>query len=280
MLRLWNKAKTLEQEVSNKLRLLYNYLRWLSIDVVAGSLILFDFIVTSRDLTPPISVYIELGLSIWIIYTIDHLLDGKETRALYGRHHFHNRFRRRIKILLLIAIAVGIINLFWLPHEILFWGFALGFFALSYLFLSKVFGSIGFKEFTAAIGYGLGIYLYTIVSLGSSLIFFEVFQLFILALCNLLILSVFEEREDLESGFPSLVTLIGKRKVLFVMGMLLILSFGLSLLVLYLTNSLIHLFYLISTSLYLVILVLKQFFKLKERYRILADGVFFISIFF
>ena len=70
----------------------------------------------------------SLGLTVWIIYTIDHLRDAKKIshQASTERHRFHQRnFRILICPLDGVAILVDVLTIFFIRKQILEWGLIL-----------------------------------------------------------------------------------------------------------------------------------------------------------
>jgi hypothetical protein len=99
---------------------LYRLVNLLSIDVAGGavcSALFFAYLLNVRIL--PYGV-IALGLSVWIIYTVDHLLDAKKIKApaATARHRFHqDNFKVLCAAVLLATILNGIIILF-IRHQV------------------------------------------------------------------------------------------------------------------------------------------------------------------
>jgi hypothetical protein len=91
----------------------------------------------------PWQAYLTLALAVWVIYVGDRLLDislfGANTDKLGPRHHFHNRHRKWLMVL--VALAIGIACFFLLTqmprtifkYLILGGVFVAGFFGLSML---------------------------------------------------------------------------------------------------------------------------------------------------
>lgn len=59
----------------------------------------------------PVEAYISLGLAVWAIYVGDRLLDisllGRQPERLEPRHRFHERNRRWLRVLMVVALAVA-----------------------------------------------------------------------------------------------------------------------------------------------------------------------------
>lgn len=143
----------------------YNYLQILSIDIVIGAcagMLFFDRLI-GADLRP--LLYLLLALSVWCIYTFDHLLDARQIKkaASTPRHAFHQKHFRTLAILLIIlgSLGLGMAFYFLKIKFILFTGLALGSLILSSFVLLKILPRkwAFFKELSIAILYVVGIML-------------------------------------------------------------------------------------------------------------------------
>src|SRR5690554_6802588 len=93
-----------------RLRIFYDNLQILSIDIVLGAcagMLFFDRLI-GADLR--MLLYVLLGLAVWCIYTFDHLLDAKQIKktASTPRHAFHQKHFRTLAILLGIFGSFGL----------------------------------------------------------------------------------------------------------------------------------------------------------------------------
>lgn len=74
---------------------------------------LYMFAKTWRVEYLPWSVYISLGLMVWLIYVVDRLLDasirGGSSEKLEARHYFHRKHRRRFAALAMIAGVAALV---------------------------------------------------------------------------------------------------------------------------------------------------------------------------
>ena len=113
----------------NTISRIYRFIRILSLDILAGVICGYTFarIILGSD-CPPLTPVI-LCATVWLIYTLDHLLDamarkGRSARPAY-RWHYQNR-----KILWPVLLAVGLttagLSLAFLPARILIFGCVLG----------------------------------------------------------------------------------------------------------------------------------------------------------
>src|SRR6478752_4226225 len=117
----------------------YRYCNYLSLDVACGAMVCASFF--ARILHVQLRPYglASLGLTVWIIYTADHLMDAhKLTReASSQRHRFHQQNFRVLVIVLGVAAFVDLLVIFFVRKPILNWGIALSTAVLLYLFFQR-----------------------------------------------------------------------------------------------------------------------------------------------
>ncbi len=116
-------------------------LQHLSVDVVAGSVAMGILAVKVCHAEVPLAWWFVLPLTVWVMYTLDHLLDATQTdRApTIGRHLFHRRHAGVLSywILVLGAIALGL-TLVYLPHQIIVGGMLISVIILLYFISLRV----------------------------------------------------------------------------------------------------------------------------------------------
>lgn len=113
----------------------------LSLDVVLGSIAVGIFAINLLSVKPNPAWFFILAGAVWVVYTLDHLLDGLKHKGkshIY-RHWFHYKHRKAI-ISAMLAVSLFTIGLAFtfLDRNILVWGiylslFVMGYFALHYL---------------------------------------------------------------------------------------------------------------------------------------------------
>lgn len=113
----------------------FQYFNILSFDVVLGSIMVAIFACLVLDVEIQISWLVIIALSVWVMYTADHLLDawqGKE-KITISRHRFHYiHLRRILPIWITAAITTITLSFIMLDKEIIFLGFLLGICILIY----------------------------------------------------------------------------------------------------------------------------------------------------
>lgn len=204
---------------------------WLSIDVVVGSMAGMYFFMDLFHASLSWPAFALLGLAVWSIYTLDHLIDIRSIRTeLVPRREFHRKFRKTLWFLLILTVLIGLVGAFtWFG-----WGKEL---QLTLIFALLIVGSrvmirkIGpgwMKEFSIAVFYVIGIVWLPLLRADAvditwiSLLFLPGYIL--LAFLNLLMLSFLDRDEDAKSGFFSVASTLPTQKIIQLIRQL---SFGL-----------------------------------------------------
>lgn len=264
--------------------------RILSLDIAAGACVCTLFIAKFLKVALPFSCVLALGICIWLIYTIDHLLDAWRIKhqAHSARHYFHQKYFKTITVFFLLLALCSASLLFALPKVVIQWGIVLilwvsvYFLLLFYLRPTLLFQ----KELAAAILYTSGVFLAP-VSLSnqpfteSLLIVF--IQFLFIALMNLITFSFFEKEMDHVDGHISLVKLAGTkitRWLLTGLGMIVTSSSLFFLIIVPITSSLFKAELLMfGMALTLLAMVLKpSIFRRNEIYRVIGDSIFFYPL--
>lgn len=252
-------------------------------DVVLGAIFLLAYVSSSYKITLPFSVYWALGSAIWLIYTVDHLMDSRKgTGELSERHAFHRRYFSELIMVAGVVQALAIFNLYFLPVPIIREGALLGAICVFYLLLIWVFKSFWVKELVVATVYATAIFLpaYAMDKL-SVIDILPILQLSIIALLNLCLFSYIDLEEDQRNGFGSIVTRCGNRSSLLISG-LFTLALLLNIVCFMFFSGDMHLqwLYLLMTITLLIIWINLDYFRINDRYRIVGDGIFFLTIIF
>ena len=201
---------------------LYNYFNFLSLDVVLGSLAGMGFFAHLLRVNLVLEIYLVLGLTVWIIYTLDHLLDVRKTKNQPSspRHKFHFKYGKPISFALTFAFILVVAMLIFLPtlHFLIVPGVILAGVITLILGLFYFLGrkTAFLKEFLIALFYILGIalapYLFKQTPIPPQLYIFGVFY-FLIAWINLLILSYLDRDLDAKDGFNSVINWITPKKL-------------------------------------------------------------------
>ena len=268
------------------------YFRILSLDVALGACVMTYFFSYYFGQMTNWAYYVSLGLTVWLIYTLDHLLDARKIphQAHTPRHRFHQAYYWQIFTLwTIVFLLTGFLSFQLLTYTTLVYGLFLCILVGIHFLLGKIhiLHRLFFfqKEIRIALVYGLGVALAPFsLSQQVQLIPFLLLliQVILMASVNLLIISYYEAETDKKDHHQSIVTLFGEEIVqrLAYLFILLVLLIGIILAILlwnkkvFLTECILVLMIL---SLYTV-LKIPHYFKNHERYRIWSDSVFFYPL--
>ena len=195
----------------------------LSIDVVIGSLFCGVLVVKLLRIDLGFSWWFVLPISVWIIYTLDHIIDGYKLKENVhtSRHYFHFQyFKPLIYILLIVAVINLILVLFFLEKQIVIFGVIAAFITGLYLFGVYVFRKkrswFFQKELFVAIVYTIGIWGGPASLIAFNLLPFQwlcLIVFFILVFTDLLIFSLYESEADRLDGHNTLALNLGKKGI-------------------------------------------------------------------
>jgi hypothetical protein len=202
----------------SKLKKLIYFLHWGSFDICLGVMSLMLPLYFQIHIKPTLAWFFILPSTIWLIYFFDHLLDTLKTNAVISeRHAFIQKHQFVLKIVAALTIVINVIlvikffRFFHLIKSIWIVLTCIIYFLLNY-FKIKWF----IKEFFAAIIYAGGICFYPYVVNENnfiSQIFITAFcmQLFVLALINLLQISIRETNTDKYLQVKNISNVIGQK---------------------------------------------------------------------
>ena len=184
---------------------------WLSLDVVIGAMASLYFFQELLHVSLDWSAFVLLGLAVWTIYNLDHLLDARKiANTSSPRRAFHRRYQVVLGVGILIAVGSGLVGAFyWMG-----WGkefqltliLALSMFGCRWAI--QKFGPVLLKEVSIALFYVVGTIWLPLLRAEAAdlswavLIFAALF--FVLALLNLWMLSFLDREEDRQDGFLSI----------------------------------------------------------------------------
>ncbi|MFD2034385.1 hypothetical protein ACFSKL_06260 [Belliella marina] len=272
----------------NSLKKFYSYLNFLSFDVVLGATAGMAFFAHLLGVFLIPEIYLILGLTVWIIYTLDHLMDAKKTKTQPStpRHIFHFRYGNPIQFALVIAFLLVVFMLIFLPSlrflivpGIVLAGVITVSLALFYFFGRR---TAFLKEFLIAIFYVLGITLAPFLLKDTQIptpFFLLAAAYFLIAWINLLILSYLDRDSDQKDGFNSVLNWVTPRKLNTFILFLAILGILLSC---YLLISQVSYFHIYTSILLLMLLIHVVYFldnkKNKETIRKILEASFLLPL--
>lgn len=261
-----------------------HFIQNISLDITAGALVMTLFLAELYDVQLSGAMLLGLGIAIWLIYTADHLFDAYKSKpgSENPRHAFHQRYFKPLVGFGIIVFAVGLWNLQFLPGKTIWFGIALAVLSGLYLLYSFYSQRAIKKELLAALVYTGGLAAAPLsislsISLDQLLI---LFQVFLLAYANLMLIPIFELKIDLKDKHDSIVTIKGKKRVEEMTKGLVLLSMALTLIQVFVfqENPSAQAIFFMMAIVILALLLKPELFKTFQLYRILADGIFFLPL--
>lgn len=256
---------------------IYRVLNLLSIDVALGAVAgaLFFARVFSVHVMP--QGFLALGLTVWCIYTADHLLDAwtiKHT-ASTARHRLHQEKFQLMFVLLIIALVVDICLALMVRTQILQAGLILGLISGIYLLLSRKL--LVFKELVASILYTAGVLLpvwaiYSGDVPGRQIVVVAEFAAIVFI--NILLFALLSHSEDVEDRQPSIVIRLGRRFTTSLLVFMFALVFALVGMNIGRDNWFQQSIILVMNTMLLLIFLFPNYFRQHDRFRLLGDAVF------
>jgi hypothetical protein len=259
----------------------YRFLNVLSIDVAVGAVIGAMFF--AKIFNVPLLPYglISLGLTVWIIYTADHLIDALKVKQIASseRHRFHQKYFKILFAALIVGVVTDTVQLFFIRKIVFLEGLGLAIVILIYFLIQR---SLKFlKEVTGAILYSGGVLLIpmsvnTEALTNTQMILITQFAL--TALINLFLFSLFDKEQDERDQHSSFATIMGEKATRASLIILFLIQITLSsaLLLLAMEKSAIV---LIAMNVVLFLIFFRRnYFQINDRYRLLGDAVFLFPI--
>ena len=178
---------------------LYRFLNLISIDVAAGAMVCSAFFARIFQIQLLPDSLAALGISVWVIYSVDHLLDAHKLKkdASTKRHLFHQQHFRAVSMVVIAAVVIDFILIQDIRKPIIIWGTVLISVILLYLLFQRLLGPL--KELIGALLYSFGVLLPALslhtTTASSSLILLMV-AFILTALINLVLLAWFDLEHD------------------------------------------------------------------------------------
>ena len=190
----------------------YRLISILSLDVVAGAVVCAIFFIRVLDTSVTYSL-VPLGLTVWIIYTADHLLDAHRIghAASSPRHLFHQRHFNKLRIAMGCVAVLDLLSLWFVSRAVLMGGIVLAFLVLLLMLMQRAYPWL--REIIVSVLYTCGVLLPSIAqarisyTVAHSLLFI---QFSLVALTNLLVLSWLDRECDFKDGLTSFTLLAGQ----------------------------------------------------------------------
>lgn len=184
----------------------FRFVNTLSLDIVIGALASGYFVTKLLDVELGFVWWIVLALSVWIIYTLDHLIDAYRLKneAHTLRHKFHFQYRKEIIVTVFFTTIVNaVLVILLLDRAIIIFGLTLSVYTGLYLLMIFLWGNKNFalmqKELFVGLIYAVGIWGGPMAVLKYQLTHLEVgffISFFFLVLSDILVLSHYEVNSD------------------------------------------------------------------------------------
>ncbi|MCF8303051.1 MAG: hypothetical protein K9I94_07230 [Bacteroidales bacterium] len=265
----------------------------LSLDIALGTLGGGALAKTVTQVSLPLTYWIILPLTVWAIYTTDHLIDGLKVKenAKTLRHYFHYIHAKKLAVAgalsatIAISLAIAYFNIL-----LIYFGLGLGMVVLLYFVVIKISENKQYwlfqKEFTIAFAYTAGIWGAPVIIAHFNLNLIEWLMIgvfFLIALSNLLLFSWFEYDVDKNSNFKSFVRMIGKQNTTVILRyvFLTVLIVELTLTVKLFNdagNTAPAIILLMMTVVLSTLFLAPKFFVKKHKYRFAGDCIFILPI--
>lgn len=194
--------------------------QWLSLDVVLGALASGGMVAHLLQVRMPGIWWVALPLSVWVIYTTDHLLDAHRLgmHARTERHRFHVRWFHPLLWIWGLALLSCVTWVAWMvPRPMLWLGLAGGGLVLVHLGLVWLIGNRVSWMFQKELGVGL---IYSVGVWGGPVVLVEggwnpawtvaALQFLGLAWFNLVTFAWYDRHADAAAGQSSWVQALGR----------------------------------------------------------------------
>jgi 4-hydroxybenzoate polyprenyltransferase len=265
-----------------KIGQLYQRFNLLSFDVAGGAIA--SALYFARILHVQVRPFgvICLGLTVWIIYTADHLFDvwSIKTPASTTRHKFHQQHFGLLLALLVLATGVDLVVAFLIRATVFRWGIALTAVVGIYFLIQAKLKFL--KELAGAILYSAGILLPSLPVAEAPVprvVFLLILIFAVTALINLILFSWFDAPRDMQDKRSSLITALGVetgKRVLWILFLLQ--AIGLAYLFLFADGWERTVVLLLMNLILFFVFIRHHFFSVHDRYRYAGDAVFFLPL--
>jgi hypothetical protein len=258
----------------------FRLLNILSLDIVAGSVISALFFARLFDVKVLPYGVATLAITVWLIYTADHLLDAWsiEGDASTERHRFHQKYSTALLTFVVIALIADAILVFYIRPQVFKWGIILSTTVLAYLVIQRYLKFL--KEAVIASLYTCGVLLPSITVTNLTVEIFHwtvIVQFCVLAFTNLLIFSWFDRELDWKHNQHSFVTFFGKKVTGWIIWIMIIGNLKVSIMMLLVDVKAEVIIMMMNICLGLVF-AFRNRLKYNDQYRFLGDSIFLFPI--
>ena len=274
---------------NNYIKIVFRNLQFLSIDVVVGALAMELFAARLLQVTPNNWLWVVLALSVWSVYTADHLLDGfsRKSNAVIRRHRMHYQFRTPLLVIMALTVVTALLlTILFLNKTILLGGLFLGFLAILYLTFIRIGQGYRFyflKQLFISLFYVSGIWLGP-VSIHllplSPFHWLMIISITLLVWYEGILVSAYEMEKDIKDGHNSFAVTYGtKRSSLFLKLLMIVISSLLLMLFFMADSSINYAAAIVETVMVFSLWLLSRFpgfFQKHEYYKTMGELVFWL----
>ncbi|MFN8337288.1 MAG: hypothetical protein U0U09_19300 [Cyclobacteriaceae bacterium] len=265
----------------NKPGQIYRVINTLSIDVALGAVCCAAWFARGLNVQLRPYAFLALGLTVWIIYTADHLIDAAKINkeASTFRHRFHQRYFKILAACLLLAVVVDFGLLFFIRLKILYAGIGLFLIVIVYLLVNRWLSFL--KEIMIAIVYCSGVLLPALSLRGTLLSITEFLWItcfFLTTLINLILFSVYDAQSDEADGNNSFVLTFGLPSTRKVLTLLFVLQFVMMVVLVALQLWITAGILLTMNAVLLLLFIKPLLFRSFEAYRLYGDVIFLFPV--
>jgi 4-hydroxybenzoate polyprenyltransferase len=200
---------------------IFYFIRLFSLDIIAGALASLVFSSSVMGIDLPRTYYTILALTVWLIYTADHLMDGAKTRgkSASDTHNFFYKFKVPVILLFLMVLVFTFrLAMYRLDEKIIEFGMTPAITVIIYLLLNRYYGNaykwFFIKELWIALIYTLAIWGGPVIYAGDVINYPQMMMITsfgLIIFSNVLIYSVYEYKSDTQDNNKSFVRDFGLR---------------------------------------------------------------------
>lgn len=183
-----------------------HYFRWLSLlslDAVLVALVWQQFLATVAHVNLLWEERALLGISVWIIYILDHLLDSTTDLAQAARHHFVKKYRLSLSLSIFVAGILDMRLALSVSFQLFFLGCLLAILTLLYLLINRWLIKYRVwprgREFIIAVIFGLGCGLAPLTDQYNVFLTLGIMTLIFLGAINCILIARLEREVPLKS---------------------------------------------------------------------------------
>lgn len=258
-----------------------------SVWVIVGSAINYMFFCELFQVPIQVSVVLCLSLSVWIIYTLDHIVDGFKLKAnsLSLRHQIHYHYSKPLLFLIVAAALLVLVLVIWfLEARVKLFGISIAavlllYFAFNRWLLKSNKRNLPIKELGIAVVVSLCLAGLAVFQSGRDInldVYSLILPFFLINWGNLLLFSYYDYEPDMQANFSSIGNYLSAKSLRNLDLMLLLANAVLILLAFWMgghTLKVYGLLMLMNAQLILILLFPKHFSK-NESFRFWGDIIY------